>query len=378
LLSALLGRERWDQGGNDIVANLTRQWLGKVMTVEGPVDPKSLGITNPHEHLIIDFLTVGAENQTSHQVAMQGQGVHGAWDEPISLATYYEARRNPFLFRDTLQLTDPQDAAEALGEYRDAGGGCIVDVTPIGVGRNPSALRGLAQRSGVKVVMGTGFYVKDYHPADLARMSEDAICDAIVSDIVDGSGSPSVRPGIIGEIGLVWPVHPDEAKVLRAAAKAQQKTGYFLTIHPGRNPAAPLDAIRTVEQAGGDPRRTIIDHIERTIFETADFLKVAKSGCFLEFDLFGLESSYYPMADIDMPNDALRVNMIAALAKAGHLDQVLVSLDIDSRARLVRYGGEGYAHIIKNVVPVFRRKGFTQTEIDLILAGTPQRALTIV
>jgi phosphotriesterase-related protein len=226
--------------------------------------------------------------------------------------------------------------------------------------------------------MGTGFYVKDYHPAALGDLSEDAICDLIVEDIVNGVGEPAVRPGIIGEIGLVWPVHPDERKVLRAAAKAQQKTGYCLTIHPGRNPAAPLDAIRTVEQAGGDPGRTIIDHIERTVFETSDFLELAKTGCYLEFDLFGLESSYYPMADIDMPNDALRVNMIAALARHGHLDQVLVSLDIDTRARLVRYGGEGYAHIIKNVVPVFRRKGFSASDIDRILAGTPQRALTIV
>jgi phosphotriesterase-related protein len=348
------------------------------MSAEGPIEPGSLGVTNPHEHLIIDFLTIRAENQTSHQVAMQSGSDTAEWNEPISLKTYYEARRNPFLFRDTLQLTNPDDAIEALGDYKSAGGGCIVDVTPIGVGRNPAALRSLAQRSGIKVVMGTGFYVKDYHPASLESLSEEAICDLIVEDIVNGVGEPAVRPGIIGEIGLVWPVHPDERKVLRAAAKAQQKTGYCLTIHPGRNPAAPLDAIRTVEQAGGDPGRTIIDHIERTIFETSGFLELAMTGCYLEFDLFGLESSYYPMADIDMPNDALRVNMIASLAQHGHLDQVLVSLDIDTRARLVRYGGEGYAHIIKNVVPVFRRKGFSASDIDRILAGTPQRALTIV
>jgi phosphotriesterase-related protein len=361
------------------VPDLTKQWTGKVMTVEGPVGSASLGITNPHEHLIIDFLAVKAEDQKSHQVAMKSGGnASPAWDQPISLQTYYEARRNPFLFRDTLQLTNPEDAAEALSDYKQAGGGCIVDVTPIGVGRDPQALRLLAERSGVKVVMGTGFYVKDYHPAAVASMSEEVICETIVKDIVEGNGNPAVRPGIIGEIGLVWPMHPDESKVLRAATKAQQRTGYGLTIHPGRNPAAPLEAIRVVEQAGGDPRRTIIDHIERTLFDRADYLELAKTGCYLEFDLFGLESSYYPVGDIDMPNDAMRVNVIAALAERGHLDQVLVSLDIDTRARLVRYGGEGYAHIIKNVVPVFRRKGFSQNDIEQILERSPQCALTIV
>lgn len=358
------------------MTNLTKQWTGQVMTVEGPVAPAALGVTNPHEHLIIDFLTVRAQDQKSHQVAIQGGGAEPSWEQPLSLQTYYEARRNPFLFRDTLQLTNLDDATEALTDYKLAGGGCIVDVTPIGVGRDPGGLQLLAGRSGVKVVMGTGFYVKDYHPTDVAAMSVEAICDAIVKDITEGSSS--VRPGIIGEIGLVWPMHPDEIKVLRAAARAQRLTGYCLSIHPGRNPAAPLAALRIVEEAGGDPHRTIIDHIERTVFERSDYLEVAKTGCYLEFDLFGLESSYYPMADIDMPNDAMRVNMIAALAAAGHLNQVLVSLDIDTRARLIRYGGEGYAHIIRNVVPVFRRKGFGAADIEQILARSPQRALTIV
>ena len=349
---------------------------GKVMTVLGPVEPASLGVTNPHEHLLIDFLAVGEDAQKSHQRALgQRQGTQAAWDDPLSLRTYYEARRNPFLFRDTLRLTDEGDAAEALAEYREAGGGCIVDVTPIGVGRNPQGLRRLAEASGVNVVMGTGFYVRDYHPPELAGLSEDAIADLIVEDIT--TGSDGVRPGIIGEIGLVWPVHPDERKVLRAAAKAQQRTGWCLTIHPGRDPAAPLDAVRTVIDAGGDPGRTVIDHLDRTIFTDRDFLELARTGCYLEQDLFGWETSYYPMADIDMPNDAMRVNRIALLADKGHLDQVLVSLDIDTPSRLSKYGGEGYHHILRNVVPIMRRKGFGDAELDRILRANPQRALTI-
>ena len=357
---------------------LTSTLAGKVMTVAGPVAPDTLGITNPHEHLIIDFLAVGEEAQKSHQMAFKRrEGGSAEWEEPLSLRTYYEARRNPFLFKETLQLTDVEDAVDAMAEYKAAGGGCIVDVTPIGVGRNPAGLRQISARSGVGVVMGTGYYVRDYHPAGLADLDEDAIAELIVKDIVEGVGPEQVRPGIIGEIGLVWPVHEQERKVLRAAAKAQRATGYALTIHPGRDPAAPLDAIRTVEAAGGDPTRTVIDHLDRTIFEVEDFLELARTGCFLEQDLFGWETSYYPMADIDMPNDAMRVNKIVRLAEAGHLDQVLVSLDIDTRSRLSRYGGEGYQHIILNVVPIFRRKGFSEADLATMLQANPQRMLTI-
>jgi len=352
---------------------------GRVMTVTGSVEPSALGIVNPHEHLIIDFLTVDEEAQKSHQLAFAGEsGRKSRWDEPLSLANYYEARRNPFLFRETLQLTSLADAEEALLEYRAAGGGCIVDLTPIGVGRDPEGLRTLSERSGVAVVMGTGFYVNDYHPAEIAELGEDAIYELIMTDLAEGSGPSHVRPGIIGEIGLVWPVADRERTVLRAAARAQRDSGWVLTIHPGRNPEAPLDAIRIVEEAGGDPRRTIIDHLDRTLFEHADYFELAKTGCYLELDLFGLETSYYPVADLYLPNDAVRVDTVVALAERGHLEQVLVSIDVDTKTRLTKWGGEGYQHIIENVVPVMSAKGLSGDDIDTILKRNPQRALTIV
>jgi phosphotriesterase-related protein len=352
---------------------------GKVMTVTGPVEPSELGVTNPHEHLIIDFLTVGEEAQKSHQLAFADKsGRVNRWDEPLSLRNYYEARRNPFLFKQTLQLTNVEDAAEALEEFKAAGGGCVCDVTPIGVGRDPQALRALSERTGVKVVMGTGFYVVDYHPADIVELGEVGIYERIVEDLENGSGDPTVRPGIIGEIGLVWPVADRERTVLSAAARAQANTGYCLTIHPGRDPAAPLEAIRIVEQAGGDPARTIIDHLDRTIFDLDDYLELARTGCYLELDLFGLETSYYPVAELDMPNDAVRVEKIVALAEQGHLEQILVSHDVDTCTRLTKYGGEGYQHILENVTPIMRRKGLSEDDVRTILEGNPQRALTIV
>lgn len=351
---------------------------GKVMTVTGPVAPEELGVTNPHEHLIIDFLTVGEEAQKSHQMAFADRaGKADRWEEPLSLRNYYEARRNPFLFRETLQLVDVEDATEAATEYKEAGGGCIVDLTPIGVGRNPDGLREISERSGIKVVMGTGYYVVDYHPEEIADLDEGAIYEQIRRDLEEGDPS-GVRPGIIGEIGLVWPVAERERTVLRAAARLQADTGYCLTIHPGRDQAAPMEAIRIVEEAGGDPTRTIIDHLDRTIFDTADFLELAKTGCYMEQDLFGLETSYYPVGAIDMPNDAIRVDKIMALAEAGHMEQILVSLDIDTRARLTKYGGEGYQHIIENVTPIMRRRGLTDDDINTMLKDNPQRALTIV
>ncbi|MEI9964637.1 MAG: hypothetical protein WDM92_07945 [Caulobacteraceae bacterium] len=345
----------------------------------GPVDPSAIGPTQMHEHMVIDFLAVGLDEQGSHAAAVAEAGGAGLdWHEPISLSNYYAVRRNPFLLKEAMQLLEPELIADALLAFKAAGGACIVEVTPLGVGRDPQALRRLSEATGVTIVMGTGFYVRDYQPPEFVSMSEDEIADIIVQDIEEGAGDPVVRPGIIGEVGLTWPVHPQEIKCLRAAAKAQRRTGLALTIHPGRNVRAPLEAIKVVEDAGGDVTRTIICHLDRTIFDDADYLELARTGCYCEQDLFGWETRHYPLSDIDMPNDAIRVDHMRALAEAGFLDRILVSHDVDSKLRLKPFGGEGYEHILQNVVPVMRRKGFSEAEVEQIMVGNPRRLLTIV
>jgi phosphotriesterase-related protein len=76
--------------------------------------------------------------------------------------------------------------------------------------------------------------------------------------------------------------------------------------------------------------------------------------------LEGQESSCYPLADVDMPNDAMRLLAIRGLIERGHLAQIPVSHDICYRSRLVRWGGHGYGHIFTNVIPLMRRRGLSE------------------
>ena len=62
----------------------------------------------------------------------------------------------------------------------------------------------------------------------------------------------------------------------------------------------------------------------------------------------------------------------------GLTDQLLVSQDICRKTSLVRYGGDGYAHILENVVPLMRRKGMSEDAIEAILERNPARILTMV
>jgi phosphotriesterase-related protein len=120
---------------------------------------------------------------------------------------------------------------------------------------------------------------------------------------------------------------------------------------------------------------TILGHLELRIelLETLD--TVAESGCFLEFDMFGHESSYFPNAKRDMPSDAQRLDLLEHVKKLGLLDRLLVSHDICNKHRLSRYGGHGYAYIPECVAPRMRgERGFTAEEVRTILVSNPARA----
>jgi phosphotriesterase-related protein len=342
--------------------------VGRVQTVLGPVSAETLGRTLMHEHLLVNVAPPG-----SPAPGLNPED-RARWDQPLTLENLHHVRRHPELYRSNLVLDDEQEAIDELAPFSELGGGCIVDVTSPGIGRDPAALQSISRAAGVHVVMGCGYYVAAFHPPDMGSRSEEEIVEEIVKDLT--VGRDGVMAAIIGEIGLSWPIHPNEAKVLGAAVKAQMVTGSPITIHPGRHPSGPADAAGRVLRAGGDPSRTIICHVDGRLSDLSEFEAVAATGCYLEVDLFGIETSYFPgNPDFDMPNDAIRVRRIRHLIEQGFGSRILVSSDMAMRFHRQRYGGWGYGHILANVVPQMLEHGITSAQVDDILIANPARVL---
>jgi len=330
-----------------------------ITTVLGPVPVAELGHVQPHEHLLAD---------------LGGYAPDGARHDPIELGNYYRSRVDRDNAHD-LVLDDVTVACHEVGAYRESGGGTLVDVTPEGLGRKPSELRRISRTTGVHIVMGSGYYTASFHPPAVAAMSVAAVEERITADLQEGVDG--VRAGVIGEIGMSWPPHPDETKVLRGAAKAQSRTGAALYIHPGRHRSAPAAHLHEALETGADPRSTILCHIDRTLFDDDEVLALARTGCMLEFDLFGTESSYYPPnPGIDLPNDGMRVRRLRTLVEAGHADQLLISSDICRKTQLRHHGGEGYDHILRRVLPLMAARGIAPEHIAMITRDNPAQVLS--
>ncbi len=346
---------------------MPRPHTGHVQTVLGTIAPTQMGITLPHEHLLIDFKVMFAEPASASD--------KGRAYEPVSLANLGWVRQNFNANLDNLRLTDEQVAADEILLFKHAGGSTVIDPTPKTLARDPLALARIARATGLNVVMGAGYYVAASHPPDMDKRSVDDLAREMIADVTTGVGDTGVRAGLLGEIGTTYPWTENEKKVLRAAIVAQRETGAALMIHPGRHPAMPIELAEFVQKEGGDLRRTIMCHICRTIADLRAVIDLAQTGIWLEYDLFGLESSYYPYnPSFDMPNDGGRMAHVLALIAAGHQDQLLLSHDIAYKSSLVKYGGYGYHHLLVNVVPRLRAKGVDDAGLRRLLVENPTRA----
>jgi phosphotriesterase-related protein len=354
---------------------------GRVVTTEGPVEPSTLGLTLPHEHVFIDFTDV--------ETPLPDPGVERrVAREPVSMDTLWYVRRNPMRHEDNRRLDDPETALAELRRFVRAGGDTLVDVTPKNVGGDPQRVRGLARELGLQCVHGTAIYVQPFHPDRVARMSVDEIRAEFVSDVQSGIDGTDVRAGVIGEIGVSGHIHDDEERVLRGAARAASETGAPLAVHPpGRTPHSQrdrtypssrwgLEILDIVEQGGLSPERVALCHMDRTVYEDLSYQRtLADRGAYLEYDLWGHELHLDQYDDAYMP-DTQRLEFVTSLIDDGYEAQLLFSHDVCNKVQYTEYGGHGYAHVPRNVRSMLDGRGVDESTVEQICRHNPQSWLT--
>jgi phosphotriesterase-related protein len=335
-----------------------------IQTVLGPIAPDALGITLMHEHLLYDITPPSLRGKPE-------------FAEPITLANRYDIDygRRPNATKSRM-LDREMAVAEVAAFHRD-GGAAIVELSIGGLSPDPDGLAEVSRRTGVHVVMGCGQYLEPFQAPENADRSVEDFASEMMHAVRRGAFGTGIRAGLIGEIGCSEAWTDTEKRVMAGAVLAQRETGAALTIHPGAVPDAPFEIIAFLRAHDADLSRTIMDHLDRTLFDDARLFRLADTGCVLEFDLFGVEHAWWAFAPIHMPNDRTRLETIRRLIARGHLDQIAISQDICRLTRLHAYGGHGYGHILRNIVPLMREIGFAEEEVRRILVETPRRLLSI-
>lgn len=338
-----------------------------IRTVLADIAPEELGITLGHEHLLVD--------------------ARGLWDSPPparahlvdqepTLQNRGELMRNPYDSRPNLLIDDPELSFRELMYYKAAGGQGLIDMTTVGIKPDPEALRALAQRTGLHVVAGCGYYRQPVLPAEIHDRSVEEIADDLLRWLTEGMYGTTIQAGLMGELGTSSPIYPFEERQLRAAARVQRQTGTSINVHPLIWGHEHLHILDILEEEGADLSRVAISHCDELV-EPEWHARIAERGAVLSFDTFGSET-FFDRSFAQEPRDTDRIECILHLLEQGYATQITLAHDICTRLQFRHYGGWGWDHLLTNIVPRLRHAGVSQQELDAMLIVTPRRLLTLV
>ncbi len=341
-----------------------------IQTVTGVISKKDAGIITPHEHIFIELTAFfeerkieDCESPATASVTMDKLGI---------------LNRDPYALKDNLRMNDYETQKKEILRFKKAGGATIVDATMPGIGRDAKMLKKISEATGIHVVMGTGFYVYSTHPEAMKNMTEDEIADLMVREIQEGVGDEKIKAGVIGEIGISEIFNEEERRVLKASAIAHKKTGVSVLVHINPWTTNGLEAVDILLNGGVSPNKIAISHVD--VENDKEYIyKLLEKGVYIEFDNFGKE--YYVERDARREgyglfvHDTDRVALLKELIDNGFVSQLLLSCDVCLKSCLRTYGGWGYDHVLKNIVPMMEDAGISKEDIMTMLETNPQEFL---
>jgi 5-phospho-D-xylono-1,4-lactonase len=309
-----------------------------IRTVTGDLAPEALGRTDYHEHLL----------QASR--LLPGDG-----------------------------LDDVDGSADEAARLRDAGIDALVELTPIGLGRDPAGVREIAQRTGLHIVLATGVHREEHYADDhpLRGLDGDALVDRFVAEltqVVDaddtGAGPPApvdgVRAGVIKVGAGYWSISRFERTVLEAGAQAQRRTGAPLVCHLELGTAA-WEVLDLLVAAGASADRIVLAHADRNP-DPELHLELAAAGAYLGYDGAG-RTKYWP--------DSVLVGCLVRVAERGGAERILLGGDVARRRSFESYGGlPGMAYLPRRFVPRVAQAGGAAL-VEQLLVTNPARVFAM-
>lgn len=307
-----------------------------ITTVNGEIHENQLGVTLSHEHIFIDMRNC---------VDITGNEPECFYDK-IKMENRAEMLTDPYAVLDNALLDNLEDAVAEVEQFKKWGGQTIIDCTLDEIGRNPVAMREISQRTGVNIILGCGHYYHKAHYPYVKDVSVEMLADEMRKDILVGIGDTDIKAGIIGEIGTSAVISEDEKKVLRAAGIVGSETGKAIHVHTDLYTQNGFEVIDILTNEGVSPEKICIDHVD--VQPKPDYIKALMDrGVYVEFDDFGKE--FYLSEDKRFVYDLERIRLLKQLIDEGYGKQILICNDICLKTMWKKYGGAGYAHIMRTV-----------------------------
>ncbi len=309
----------------------------EVVTVTGSLPASALGVTDSHDHLFL------------RSPALPGQ-----------------------------EFDDLEAAVSEVREAQATGVGAIVEMTPIGCGRRPDLMRAVSAATGMPIIAATGYHRDAHYPAGhwvhhatVETLAERIVCDLEEgmhpADWLDASLPPDpARAGVIKTGVSYQHITSSEQRRLEAAAMAHRRTGAAILVHAEVGTCG-HDIVDLLTGLRVSPASILLAHLDRNP-DPELHAEIAARGVTLEYDTVG-RIKYRPDSDL--------LDLIESVVAVGHLERIVLGMDLGRRDYLRAYGGgPGLRYLMATFVPRLRRR-IGEEAVDTILVANPARAFAM-
>ncbi len=275
-----------------------------------------------------------------------------------------DAHDHLFLRSPALAGQDFDDVDKAVEEVASSDLETIVEVTPIGLGRNPAGMREVSERTGVHIVAATGYHRDAHYPPGhwVHSATVEQLAERIVADLRQGMDGEAARAGVVKAGASYQRITPSEERRLIAAAVAGKETGAPILVHTEIGTIG-HEIVDLLTREGVAPDRIILAHLDRNP-DLELHREIADRGVWLEYDTVG-RIKYRP--------DSQLLDLIAG----GRQDRIMLGLDLGQRDYFRAFGGgPGLGYLMKRFVPRLRKR-IGDDAVRGILVENPSRAFAI-
>jgi len=308
-----------------------------VNTTLGPVCCSALGRVNIHEH-----------------IALQGEFV---------------AKKFPDFIHDDVCLLSRE-----VGEWRDAGGGALIDCSPIGAGRDVEASISVSKLSRVPIILSTGFHKQCYYPTEHwvndcgTDVIEEILLDECMLGVRQNTDTPNfgyrseVKAGAVKAAIDENGISPYSEKILRAAIRVIDKSDMPLILHTEPE-CSYLQVLDWMTERTSKLEKIVFCHMDKCV-EIEIIETILQRKAMVEFD--------------SMARDAFSLSTFATMINEffdkGYGNQLLFGGDLARRLYWKCFGGgPGLVYLVKDLSTDLMRNGLKPDQLDLIWIKNSKR-----
>ena len=312
-----------------------------VRTVLGDIQPKEMGLTYSHEHIVIEegFTTLA----------------------------------NPAFILNDIDLISTE-----LTELYQLGGRTMVDTMPAACGRNVLKLAEVSVNSGINIIVPTGIHLEVYYPPNHWRyhLSVDQLTDLFIKDITEGIDEYDYNCPVVkrtthkaGMIKLATgdnEISAHQQKVFEAVVNTHLATGAPILTHTNGGKLA-LQQVELFKKLGADLNHVVISHVDKQR-DLGFHKELLQTGVYVEYD------SHFRLK---MKGDdwvyTLLENMLPAYS-----NRIVVGMDMAKTNYWKSYGGKpGLTYLLTEFKSEIESRGLGNFLKELFFSN-PQNLYTFI